>query len=584
MENIIDELLLKLFAHLNAESLLKCSCVCRRWNRVSKSQVLWRKLVLNRWPSQRWLYVKAAVYQLNWHQIYQEFTLYSWYSPDQMKYFVSCNTIEDELMSPILREAMFSKMEVVSRKWLQVAVLDHDGDMLSRYFDRNMELLFDTQQLKWVFLDKRRGYLDDLFSYKASKTNKQNSRSFLIRPYQVIPSCLLMYRWLCIFRNYATLESGLTFYRIWRFRLKHLETGLIFELNDWKAAMSSTFSNGRPNISSFAEDALELLLVLTHPHFIMHPLGLNPRIEKTFYYAVHASAGGSVNPFIHHKKRGSNKRRKRSLSPAVSPTTNEAFVFGKQLYEQRTFQDIDDRLERWRARRKTALLSPPQVLPSVSKSFEGILSRQSSNSSLFSEYESTTDESQREFTSDCDSEFDFYENGYVTNCEYFISTSHHFDTIEEQHSIQASIADNWIVTKNMCLNETQVLFDIDDSTWYFQSDHNSAHNLPVCKTEDNLQSKMMKLQHSEQPISVTVEMKHNDQPINKPLENLRLQLPTTFLSPPHSPPMIVKSIPSCDFNSGVIEAIPSSLALYRYEFLLYISYINLLLALMQSKL
>ena len=82
--------------------------------------------------------------------------------------------------------------------------------------------------------------MDELFKKKHSSKSK-----FYVRPYQVIPSCLVMYRWLCMFPSYATDESGLTFYRVWRFRLKHVQSGLVFELCDWKAAMSSTFSKGK---------------------------------------------------------------------------------------------------------------------------------------------------------------------------------------------------------------------------------------------------------------------------------------------------------------------------------------------------
>ncbi|XP_057298376.1 uncharacterized protein LOC130629255 [Hydractinia symbiolongicarpus] len=541
MNELVDELLVNIFSYFNADTLLTCSCVNKKWNRISRTQKLWRCCVLHKWPSQQWLYGKAVLHELNWYKAYQDLLQYSWYSPDEMKYFVSCNTIEDELISPSLRTAMLLKIESISKKWLQVSMLDHDGNMVSKYFNQNMELFFNTQLLQWLFLDKRRGYMDDLFSYKT-RNRKQNNRSFYIRPYQVIPSCLVMYRWLSIFRAIATSETGLTFYRIWRFRLKHLETGLIFELCDWKAAMSSTFSNGCPSVSSFLADALELLQVLTHPHFIMHPLGLNPSIERTFLYTIHASAGGGVNLVTAHKK-VSRKRRKGSLS-SMSPNSRSAIVFSKQLYEQNNFPDIEERIESWREKRRMSLMTFPSGTSLSSCS--GNVSRSSSFNNLLSENDSTTDDSQREYTaSDCESELDFQENGYVTNCEYFISNSHTYDSVEEQHSLQASIADNWMVSTKSVAQRIPVFYDVDDNNWYFQSElAKPSQNSPG---ENEQAFKIMKF---------SVEA-----PLNSRVQSLHLQVPTQK-NAPTTPNVILPSMYN-SFTNSVVEAIPSALALYR---------------------
>ena len=72
----------------------------------------------------------------------------------------------------------------------------------TRYFDKNMELFFNTRQLEWCFLDKRRGYLDNIYGRGAAGARKRTTSVCMedfIRPYQVIPSCLLMYRFLCMF-------------------------------------------------------------------------------------------------------------------------------------------------------------------------------------------------------------------------------------------------------------------------------------------------------------------------------------------------------------------------------------------------
>ena len=134
MENFVDELVLPIFSHLNASQLLRVSRVCKKWYEVSKSQSLWKRLLLAKWPSQNWLYESIPVTSLNWSKVYKEFVLYGWYSPDQMKYFLSCNAIEDEPISQELRVVLLQKMSSIAQKWTQVGSRDHhDSEMINRY-------------------------------------------------------------------------------------------------------------------------------------------------------------------------------------------------------------------------------------------------------------------------------------------------------------------------------------------------------------------------------------------------------------------------------------------------------------------
>ena len=288
-----------------------------------------------------------------------------------------------------------------------------------------------------------------------------------------------------MFRSFVVPDNGLTFYRIWRFRIKHIETNMVFELCDWKAASSSTFSNGRPNVSSFRDDAMELLQILTHPHFIMHPLGLNQRIERLFSSAIRASAGGSVSSSSNKRQQNPYSSKKRRHLEPLSPQVQAGRNFGMQLYEKPMFPDIEEKLERWRARRKAHYLSrhSPSTnftnypFDNLSKFYLERTSSVASNLSTSSgcstlrsadETSETETDSQQELsqtagssdTSDS-SEFDFYENGYVSNCEYFISNTDSFDSIEEQHSMQASIADLWQVHK-----EDQYREKVGEATFY----------------------------------------------------------------------------------------------------------------------
>ena len=267
----LDEILLHIFGYLDAATLAKLSSVCKQWRNIAKTPSLWRRLVLLRWPSQKFLYEKASLSHINWMNTYQELTLRGNFSPDDMKYFICCRVSGDELTEIELRENMFLHMAETMMKWAMPDIFEQEDEFNTPGFNKNFELFFDTHDLKWTFIDKRREYIDDLFSCKMKTTTPAR----FIRPYQVIPSCLVMFRWLCLFRAYVTEETGLTFYRIWRYRLKHRATGMNFEFYDWKAAMSCTLSKGCPTSVAFKEDALELLTILTHPNFLMHPMGVS---------------------------------------------------------------------------------------------------------------------------------------------------------------------------------------------------------------------------------------------------------------------------------------------------------------------
>ena len=331
---------------------------------------------------------------------YQELSLRGNYTADYMKYFICCCVSGDELTEIELRESMFLHMAGTMMKWEVPDVFEQEDEFNTSGFNKNFELFFDTHDLKWTFIDKRRGYNEDWFSGKMKASTKP---ARYIRPYQVIPSCMVMFRWLCLFRAYATEETGLTFYRIWRYRLKHRETGVHFEVFDWKAAMSCTLSNGSPTSVAFREDALELLTLLTHPHFLMHPMGVS--------------------------------------------TFKELFLSPPKLLSSRCNSATS-------SLSSCGLSSPRSPLRSISNQFSFERKDTKARRIIAS---STTD-------SDDESEGGF-DTGYVSNCEYFIS-SNHWD-IEEQHKIQAEVAGMWTVVNNNYVPHLFVNYDVNNNMWVF---------------------------------------------------------------------------------------------------------------------
>ena len=469
----LDEILQKSFEYLGASDLIRISLVCKQWLRVSRAPELWKRHVLKKWPSQRFLYESINARALEWLNIYQELEQKSWFSPDDMKYFICCKTFWDEPVTEEVRRKMFEQMNHVSYKWMQVFPFEHDDNNYA--FDKNAELYYDTSKLKWVFLDRRRGYIGDLFPSQKLKAVRKNKKIRHIRPYQVIPSCLVLYRWLCLFRSFASAEDGLTFYRIWRFKLKHRDTGMVFEIYDWKAAMNTTFSNGMPADAAFRDDAMELLDLLTHPHFVMHPLGSQPVLNVFDPYFACASAGGATR---WQASRHTTPRKKlRRKSPGCKEV--KSCDDGKHF---KAICDSDDEIQQGREKRMVrrkvspkpqntiSPLSPRASASSVHSCERPSLSRQSSQNSTLSDTEGSERES--DFESECENP----EFGYVVNCEYFIIGAHSLD-IEEQHSIQASISDGWMVTHKTRVFTVQVHYNAIDGVWYFSNENSIESSL-----------------------------------------------------------------------------------------------------------
>ena len=268
----LDEIVLNIFGFLNVSQLVKVTLVCKKWYRIASDSSLWRSLVLQRWPSQKPVLRRVSALALNWQQLYRNLSTKGSYSPDDMKYFIVCKVGEITPDTEELRRAVILRMEEVTSTWQKPGLYELE-ETSPRFFNNNMELYYDTHDLKWVFVDRRREYVDDSFTIRLNLDRMTSRRMRFIRPYQVMASCVMMYRWLVLFRHMFTEDVGLTFYRIWRFRLKHIPTGLIFETYDWKAAMSSTFSHGCPLSESFKDGGLAILDMLSSPFFVTHPMG-----------------------------------------------------------------------------------------------------------------------------------------------------------------------------------------------------------------------------------------------------------------------------------------------------------------------
>ena len=116
MAVFLDEILLHIFEYLDAASLTRLSSVCKQWRNIANTPSLWRRLVLLRWPSQKFLYEKASLSHINWMNTYQDLTLRGHFSPDEMKYFICCR-VSDELTEIELRENMFLHMAETMMKW-----------------------------------------------------------------------------------------------------------------------------------------------------------------------------------------------------------------------------------------------------------------------------------------------------------------------------------------------------------------------------------------------------------------------------------------------------------------------------------
>jgi hypothetical protein len=69
----LEEIILNIFRYLDANEVLKCSFVCKRWYRVSNDNSLWQNLVLNRWPSQSAVLGQVSTLALQWQKLYRYF-------------------------------------------------------------------------------------------------------------------------------------------------------------------------------------------------------------------------------------------------------------------------------------------------------------------------------------------------------------------------------------------------------------------------------------------------------------------------------------------------------------------------------
>lgn len=414
MAVFLDEILVHIFEYFDANTLTRISAVCKQWATFSRTPRLWRNLVLQKWRSQRFLYEKVPVTCENWFKVYQDLYLRGKYSPDDMKYFISCRVGEDELDVEELREAMLIRMAKVALKWTLAEPHEAEENGSFPPFDSNFDFYYDTHDFKWKFIDKRQEYIEDLMGYKLS--TKMSRKSRYIRPYQVIPSCLMLYRWLSLFRSVARNEEGLTFYRIWRHHIKHRETGMLFEVCDWKAAMSCSFLKGKPAPGPYTNDCLELMDLLSHPHFIMHPLGVPSAVVKK--------------------------------SSLLSPPSGMS--------------------------RQTSASS---LISNVPRSLGGSMDTLSEGRVSWMRGTSGTE-------SDDESELIYDDSGYYTNCEYFISVSH-WD-VEEQHTIQSSVAELWSVSHTTLESQLYLSFDALEENWYFYSYNPFSNSIsPVDKNGHN---------------------------------------------------------------------------------------------------
>ena len=67
----LEEIILNIFRSLDANEVLKCSLVCKRWYRIANDNSLWQNLVLNRWPSQSSVLGQVSTLALQWQKLYR---------------------------------------------------------------------------------------------------------------------------------------------------------------------------------------------------------------------------------------------------------------------------------------------------------------------------------------------------------------------------------------------------------------------------------------------------------------------------------------------------------------------------------
>ena len=432
----LEEIILNIFRSLDANEVLKCSLVSKRWYRVANDNSLWQNLVLNRWPSQSPVLGQVSTLALQWQKLYRYLLGIGNYSPDDMKYFIVCKLSETILESNELHCAVFKVMEGVNSQWEKPRLFELE-ETSPRFFNSNMELYYDTHALKWVFVDRRREYVDDSFTIRLNQDRMMSRQMRYIRPYQVMASCVMMYRWLILFKYMFTEDVGLAFYRIWRYRLKHSETGFIFETYDWKAAMSSTFSHGCPVSTKFRDDGLAVLDLLSSPFFVTHPLGSTYKIcyEVSFpVYSESVFSSENVSRSSSDETLDSIKSEPRLAECLVTPKAGQISV--SPLPSRKVGEYAN-----------TPALPAKGVTPSFS-------------SDTLSSYSSKSAHEEDQESEDIGDDY-----GYFCNCDHFIHRSSW--EYEEQQVIQAEIATKWETTINHPQPTFELVFDSYEEKWLF---------------------------------------------------------------------------------------------------------------------
>ena len=354
-----------------------------------------------------------------------------------MKYFIICKIGETILDSDELRRAVFNVMKGVTSLWEKPRLYELE-ETSPRFFNSNMELYYDTHDLKWVFVDRRREYVDDSFTIRLNQDRMTSRQMRFIRPYQVMASCVMMYRWLILFEYMFTEDVGLAFYRIWRFRLKHSETGFIFETYDWKAAMSSTFSHGCPVSTKFRDDGLAVLDMLSSPFFVIHPLGNMYKICYEISFPIYSESVFSSE----NVSRSSSVETLDSIKSDPKPgefltTPTKAGEFSISPVPVRKAGEHSG--------------TPSVTSKAITQSF---------SSDTLSSYsgKSTNDEDQ-------ESEDNGEDYGYFCNCEHFIHRSSW--EYEEQQMIQAEVATQWEAVIDHPQPTFELVFDSYEEKWLF---------------------------------------------------------------------------------------------------------------------
>ncbi|XP_028393793.1 uncharacterized protein LOC114518080 [Dendronephthya gigantea] len=458
----LDEIVLNILRSLDAGEVIKCSLVCKRWNRVANDNSLWHGLVLNRWPSQRAVLGQVSTMTLQWQKLYRYLQGIGNYSPDDMKYFITCKLVETILDSEELRQAVFRVMEDVTSRWEKPRLFELE-ETSPRFFNSNMELYYDTHDLKWVFVDRRREYVDDSFTIRLNQDRMTSRQMRFIRPYQVMASCIMMYRWLILFRYMFTEDVGLAFYRIWRFRLKHSDTSFIFETYDWKAAMSSTFSHGCPVSTKFRDDGLAVLDMLSSPFFVTHPLGNTYKIHYEIAFPVYSESvfsSENVSRSSSIETLDSIKSEPKIADVSFTPKANELSTTPKaeEFLIRLKPSELSAGLTAPKAGALSVLQKTGELSGAAVVASKGITHSFSSDTlSSYSGKSANEDDQESEDNGD--------DSGYFCNCEYFIHRSSW--EYEEQQLVQAEVATRWETIIDHPQPTFELVFDSYEEKWLF---------------------------------------------------------------------------------------------------------------------